>query len=264
MRGLFDFMQLVANENMKTYRRIRTWIMLGILLVLAAGTTIVFYSITDEIPNMWMVTELEATFLSSLITIFVVIVAAESVASEFSTGTIKLLLIRPWSRSKILLSKYISLMLLAVFFTAVVFVFTVLMNMIVFGYSSELELAVGSADNMAPLPYMLMFYLYNFISLVVVATLAFMISSVFRSSGLAIGLSIFLTVGGGNILVAVLGMFQADLVDYILFTHLDITGHLSAGETEYTLGFSLGVLAVYYAIFMVLAWYVFKKRDVAA
>ena len=48
-----------------------------------------------------------------IIAVFVIIVAAGMVSSEFSWGTIKLLLIRPISRSKILLSKYLTLLLFA-------------------------------------------------------------------------------------------------------------------------------------------------------
>ena len=45
------------------------------------------------------------------ISIFTIIVAAGIVANEFSTGTIKLLLIRPVSRFKILCSKYVGSLL---------------------------------------------------------------------------------------------------------------------------------------------------------
>jgi ABC-2 type transport system permease protein len=62
-----------------------------------------------------------AVNLITMVTIFTVIVAAESVAGEFSGGTIKMLLIRPASRSKILLSKYISIFTFAVLLLAVLF-----------------------------------------------------------------------------------------------------------------------------------------------
>ncbi|MCS0542579.1 ABC transporter permease, partial [Aeromonas veronii] len=48
-----------------------------------------------------------AAEIVSLITLFTIVVGASSVASEFTWGTIKLLLIRPVSRAKILLSKYL-------------------------------------------------------------------------------------------------------------------------------------------------------------
>lgn len=46
--------------------------------------------------------------------IFTIILAADSIAGELSGGTFKLLLIRPASLSKILLSKYISVFALSI------------------------------------------------------------------------------------------------------------------------------------------------------
>lgn len=71
-------------------------------------------------------------------TIFTALVAADSVAGEFTWGTIKLLLIRPWSRSKILLSKYISMVLFSLFSTLL---------LIVFGYGSALIFSSSAVDS---------------------------------------------------------------------------------------------------------------------
>ena len=46
--------------------------------------------------------------MTSFLNLFVVIVAASAVAEEFSRGTIKFLLIRPFSRSQILAAKAIN------------------------------------------------------------------------------------------------------------------------------------------------------------
>ena len=43
-----------------------------------------------------------------VITVFTIIIAGDILAGEFSSGTIKLLLIRPANRLKILIAKYIS------------------------------------------------------------------------------------------------------------------------------------------------------------
>src|SRR5699024_3977807 len=72
----------------------------------------------------------------SIISLFTIIIAAGVVAHEFRWGTIKLLLIRPISRSAILLSKYISVLLFALFtliFGAVMFL---IVGGIFFGFSS--------------------------------------------------------------------------------------------------------------------------------
>jgi ABC-2 type transport system permease protein len=259
---LFDYLQLVMNENMKIYRRVRTWIMLGILLLLAAAFTILLMAFETVKPSMWDVMQMEASFLIVFVTIFAVVVSAESVAGEFSTGTIKLLLIRPWTRSKILLSKYISLLLFAAFFTSVLFVFTLLLNLIVFG--TDPSFSFPGRDE-GPLQFMLTFYGYKLVELLMVVTMSFMISTVFRSGGLAIGLSIFLLLGGST-LAGILSVFDYEWPKYVIFVHMNLTQHLNGTPLieGVTLGFSLAVLAVYYIFFVALSWFVFNKRDVAA
>ncbi len=262
MSRLFDYMQLVLNENMKIYRRVRTWIMLGILLLLAAAFTFLLMAFETVEPSMWDVMQMEASFLIVFVTVFAVVVSAESVAGEFSTGTIKLLLIRPWTRSKILLSKYISLLLFAAFFTAVLFVFTLLLNLIVFG--TDASYSFPGRDE-GPLQFMLTFYGYKLVELLMVVTMSFMISTVFRSGGLAIGLSIFLLLGGST-LAGILSVFDYEWPKYVIFVHMNLTQHLNGTPLieGVTLGFSLAVLAVYYLFFIALSWFVFNKRDVAA
>lgn len=72
--------------------------MLGILAFCNAILPVLF-SMVDSggQTTLWDSVMLTASFTFYLCTIFSVIVAADSVAGEFSWGTIKLLLIRPWS-----------------------------------------------------------------------------------------------------------------------------------------------------------------------
>lgn len=236
--------------------------MIAITLVLPAAITIIGASVEGS-ADMWSYSWLEAQILLSLVTIFVVVVSADSVAGEFSSGTIKLLLIRPWSRSKILLSKYISLLLFALLLTVLLFGFTLLLNWAVFGSGAPEQFQ--NQGDMSHFAYMAALYGYEFIGLIITVTMAFMISTVFRSGGLAIGLSIFLLLSG-SMIASLFLLFDKPWVDYVLFLHMGLSQHLTGTPIIEggTLGFSLAVLAVYYAIFIALTWYVFNKRDVAA
>ncbi|WP_029192314.1 ABC transporter permease [Paenibacillus harenae] len=263
-----DFLQLVRNENMKIYKRSRSWIMLAILIASALLISIMWLSFGGRDTSMWEVISTESMILFVLLTIFSVVIAAASVAEEFTSGTIKLLLIRPWSRNKVLLSKYISILLFGLLQAAALFLSTLLINWICFGIYSSLDetqqgLLFPGGSN--PFAYMLMYYGMKLISLVVTVTLAFMISTIFRSGGLAIGLSLFLLLGVNNF-VLLLGFLDYKWIDYLLFMHLDLTKYIGATSLEdgSNLWFSLGILGAYYIIFVALTWYVFNKRDVAA
>ncbi|QMV43217.1 ABC transporter permease subunit [Cohnella cholangitidis] len=265
-----NFMNLVQNENMKIYSRIRTWIMLGlIVLIPILISIIVLLAGGGDDTSSWSMMLLESIFVFMLITIFTVVVASDSVAGEFSQGTIKLLLIRPWSRSSILLSKYIATILFAIGFTIVAFVVMLLVNIACFGYSSgSQELSDGMLTGISDWNFILQVYLFRFITLILIVTFGFMMSSAFRSSGLAIGLSIAFLLAG-NIITGLFAMADKPWVKYVLFMHLDLSSYINGGSGPIpnhptTLGFSLAVLAVYFVIFNAISWTVFTKRDVAA
>lgn len=253
---------------MKIYRRPATWIMFGFIVVIPIALSLIFYWAIGSRENAsnWSVMMVASQFLLPFITIFTVVKAAESVAGEFTWGTIKLLLIRPWSRSSILLSKYIATILFALFFTAVGFVVSLLISIALFGYT-------GSASDLSPTfqspwTFVLAYYGLQFVSLIVVVTFGFMMSSAFRSNGLAIGLSIVLLLSG-NLLTSLFALADKPWVKYVMFLHLDLTSYLNGGHgpvpnQDTTLGFSLAVLAVYVIIFNMISWTVFRKRDVAA
>ncbi|TFE22626.1 ABC transporter permease [Cohnella luojiensis] len=262
-----NFMNLIQNENMKIYRRVRTWIMLGIIVFLPILISLgVLAASGTDAGSSWSMMIIESTISLMLITIFTAVVASETVAGEFTWGTIKLLLIRPWSRSAILLSKYISTLLFALALTVITFVITLLINMAVFGSSDGEQLS--SVAGMSNMEYVLQFYLLQFVSLIIIITFGFMMSSAFRSSGLAIGLSIFLLFAG-SIITGLLAMTDKPWVEYILFMHLDLTSYINNAQGPFqnhpmSLGFSLGVLAIYFVVFNLISWSVFRKRDIAA
>lgn len=261
---MVNFMNLILNENMKIYRRLRTWIMLGFIVLLPPLISIGFYLGGGDNMSNWSMMMIESMVLFSLITIFTVVVAADIVAGEFTWGTIKLLLIRPWSRSMILLSKFLSTLLFALFFTVVAFLVTLLANLLVFGYNSDTAIIAG----MSNWEYVFQYYLFQFISLILIVTFGFMMSSAFRSGGLAIGLSISLLFAG-NLITSLFAMANKAWVKYVLFMHLDLTPYIegkagSIPNHPTTLGFSLSILLAYFVLFVAVSWLVFRKRDITA
>ncbi|RED65044.1 ABC-2 type transport system permease protein [Cohnella lupini] len=263
-----NFWKLVQNENMKIYRRVRTWIMLGIIvgLPILISLGVVAASGSDSVSS-WEMMLNESMISFILITIFTVVVASETVAGEFTWGTIKLLLIRPWSRSAILLSKYLSTLLFALLFAVVTFIVTMLINMAVFGSMDQSEI-LSRFFGLSAIEYMLQYYLLQFLGLVIIVTFGFMMSSAFRSSGLAIGISISLLFMG-SIITGLFSMTDKAWVEYILFMHLDLTTYIGNKEGPFinhpmSLGFSLAVLAGYFILFNLISWTVFRKRDIAA
>ncbi|MCV4233392.1 ABC transporter permease [Virgibacillus sp. LDC1] len=257
---LNNFTRLVANENMKIYYRVRTWVMLGILLLFNAAMPTMLY-FTNAPMDVWTVFTWTESFTIYLSTIFTVIVASDIVAGEFAGGTIKLLLIRPWSRGKILLSKFTSLILFGLLCAGITAVVGIAMSLLLFsgntGLSGGFE---GSSMNNS-----LLLLLTDTIQALVISLIAFMLSTVFRSGGLAIGLSL-LVLFTKDIFGFIFNPERFEWAKYLLFLHTDLSGYIQSpvGPGGVGLGFSITILGVYCLLFMLISWLVFTKRDVAA
>ncbi|WP_058301412.1 ABC transporter permease [Gorillibacterium timonense] len=307
-------LNLIRNENMKIYNRVRTWILIGLLVIAAVLTAILSYSITDHSNRDWQsearsqiesfqsglnsenqmvkksserivkVAEyrlehnippaddqiwggvLNAASLIILVSIFTVIIAADIVAGEFSTGTIKLLLIRPAVRAKVLLSKYLATLLFSLLLLALLFGSAFLTNGFLLGFGAVdtpyLYLGGdGLVHERSMILHVFSAYGLECVSLLMIVTMAFMISTVFRSSSLAIALSLLVLLLSS---VLVLALNKYDWMRYYLFANTDLTQYLN-GTPPFegmTLGFSIAVLSVYFVLFNALSWLLFTKRDV--
>ncbi|SDK29422.1 ABC-2 type transport system permease protein [Sediminibacillus albus] len=209
---------------------------------------------------------IDNSMLSALLSLFTIIVAAGIVAHEFRWGTIKLLLIRPVSRTKILFSKYVSVLLFALTSLVFLLLFSWLTGAVFFGVNGiNPTLVLNSGDGfvqVSALHEITRSYGFSLVNLVMMSALAFMISSIFRNSGLAIGFAIFLMMAGSSIM----GFFlQYDWAKFILFANTNLDQYYRGTPLieGMTLPFSVMVLLVYYLVFLVLSWVFFTKRDVA-
>ncbi|MBD7984027.1 ABC transporter permease [Sporosarcina sp. Sa2YVA2] len=203
--------------------------------------------------------------LGGTVLLLTVIVAAGIVASEFSQGTIKMLLTRPVKRWKILTSKFLTVNLFGILLMVIGFIVYIVLSMILFKSGAGQELTwngkeVVEVSIWSKSLYML---LLSFGNVFVITTFAFTIGSVFRSSSLAIGLSLFIYFSG-SMVSALLARYE--IAKYLLFTHMDLTQFETGMKLveDITMPFSLAVLAVYMVIFLIISYTTFVKRDITA
>jgi ABC-2 type transport system permease protein len=316
---VIKLLSLLQNENMKIYRRLRTWILIGILIAITCSFSIISkltdsgtnagwesraqirleanqaylaestrlpvlaqeeirrsilldqYRLEHDIPpsenTVWGMV-MSMSVLIQLVTIFTVVIAADIVAGEFAAGTIKLLLIRPAGRSKILLSKYISVSLFSLLLLVMLFASSFLVNGILYQFSEigSPYLHVGKdmiVEESSMVLHVMNTYGLKCIELIMIVTLAFMISTVFRSSSLAISMSL---------LFLFLGQATTNFLSYWswgrfwLFANTDLTQYIEGKPLMegMNMTFSIIVLVAYFLLFNFLSWTIFQKRDVAA
>ncbi|MGV8982414.1 ABC transporter permease [Clostridium sp.] len=203
----------------------------------------------------------------SLIALFAIVMGGKIVANEFSEGTIKLLLIRPSKRWKILLSKYISVIGYTLLMLLVLFIVSFLVGGILFSFSGAgtpfITNSSGKITEVNMIVHIMQLYGLKSINLIMMVTLAFMISTVFRNSAMATGVGVFLLTVG-NVITMILTKYNWS--KYILFTNTDLNQYIS-GEPlvkGMTMKFSIIVLIVYFVIFNVISYIGFTKRDIVA
>lgn len=306
---------LIQNENMKIYRRPRTWILAAILLAIVIAAGIIIHHVSPEVPsNQWrhkVQQQIDTTkkvpksakgiqailgnthvlqydlnhninpyeknswtfmgsmsLLTALVTLFVVIIAGDIVAGEFTWGSIKMLMVRPHPRWSILLSKYLASILFMVALMVEVLIASWLVGGLFFGFGGFDTVSVTSGvhgqiivDKVSVQTMEL--YGLRILHVLLIMTIAFMISTIFRSSALAIGISIFVlfavNVAGGI-------FTQYDWMKYLIFPNLALAQYLNqpTGMLKgMTLPFSLIVDLVYWLIFLIVTWWIFQKRDIA-
>lgn len=229
------------------------------------------YRIKHDLPpadqfgkNAWTYVETNANLLQ-LVGVFVIIIATTIVSAEYKHGTIKLLLIRPPSRLKVLLSKYFTVQLYSLFLIAVLFILSFILGAIFFGLNNDyvyLAYQNGEVIERSQFANMVSYYLAHCAMFVVLGTLSFAISTVFRSEAISIAISVLAYVVGASI-TSIL-MFFFDWAKYLLFAN-DPAQYFAETPTfieGMSLGFSLTVLVIYWAIFLAVALIVFQKREV--
>ncbi|MCM3341245.1 ABC transporter permease [Paenibacillus sp. MER TA 81-3] len=218
------------------------------------------------------------TFMDNAVTLFipllVMAIASDIVSSERSTGTIKMLLTRPVRRWKVLLSKWIVLMM----FTGIIVILTALLAYLisgmVFGYGgwtfpiftgfslSGTEVNFDTVHIVPSWMYMLMQCGLIWFSSVVVAALGFMISVLVRSTAASI-VTLMATLIAGSILYNMASSWPT--AKYLFMLNLKLTDYLAgtpAPVEGMSLPFSLGVLAVWGIAGLFVAFRVFTKQDI--
>lgn len=228
------------------------------------------YRLENDLPspanNPWSAL-LNYSGLIEIVIVFVIIIAADMVAGEYTAGTMKLLLIRPHSRTSILFSKYIALSLFAIVMLTLLVVCGYSTNALFYGvgniHTTDLFLnQQGQVIQQNVLLQVIKMYGSSIIPIMSYVTLAFTISTILRNSALALGMSLFLMIVGNSMIEATA---KLEWLKYLPFANSDISlyiFHLPA-RPEMTLAFSITVLLIYIIALVLLSWNVFKRRDVS-
>lgn len=228
------------------------------------------YRINNDIPPLYKDTALgfvkSTAGYTGIITLFIIILSSSSVSQEYSWGTIKLLLIRPVSRWKFILAKFLSIIMNAFILYIMLFFTSLIIGLIVFGFDNTSLRYVyyfkGDIYDVSIFKHFIQYFGSKFIGVIMIASFAFMLSTLFRSNTLAITLSIIIQFTG-TLSSSVLSFLGKEFTKYIFFTNTNIYQYVEGTPSlGMSLSFSIGILFIYFVLFMTISIVVFQKRDI--
>lgn len=209
---------------------------------------------------------------SFFIILAIVIIAGTIVSEEFNKGTIKLLLVRPYSRVKILLAKFITCLIVLLISLISVAIIQTIVGGIIFGFESYGNEIVmynytnSSIEIVSTLQYLSIAALSILPEYLLLMTLAFTISTALTNTPMAIAVPLLGIIGAEMINGLVLNIYRkAEIALYFVTPHWDLSMYAFGKLPTYegvTLGFSISICVIYFAILLGISILTFKNRDI--
>ncbi len=237
-----------------------------------------YYVENDIDPITPTAAKFSVDFVESGITLFIplliIILAADLVSGEFSKKTIKILLTRAVPRWKILLSKFIALVSMTTLLVFMIWLISTLVSFMFFGkwgYGEPVITSFSSLQGGGSLnpiqtisrpEYIILSYSLLWFVCIVIASITLLISTLFDNSASAIGI-VMSTLIVGQLLQVFLSEWE--FVKYLFVTNLDLPSYLTQSYQPIeglNLTFSISVLSVWAIISLLIAFQVFKRKDV--
>ena len=204
------------------------------------------------------------------IIVVIIMIAGTIVSEEWSKGTIKLLLVKPYTRTQILLSKFLTVLIISAFVIVSTILMQILVGGILFGFESIFEpvvvynLSTNAIQEINIFAYLGIQTLTQLPIIILLATLAFAISTIFSNSALAITVSL-LGYMGASIINQLAIAYNLTFMKYFVTMNWDLSQYLFGG-LPYMEGMnlitSIIICVIYLLIMLIPTFIIFKKRNI--
>ena len=204
------------------------------------------------------------------IIIMIIMVTGTIVSEEFNKGTIKLLLIKPYKRSTILASKWITSLIMLFIIIISVLLMQFVVGGMVQGFDTFDTPAVvydhttNQIGKMNIVAYLGMQILGKLPIYVLLMTLAFAFSTIFANSALAITITL-LGYMGAPFVNALAQAYNLDWIKFFVTPNWDLTQYFFGGLPEFqglTPIFSIGIIIIYMLIMLIPTFVIFQKKNI--
>lgn len=192
------------------------------------------------------------------------------VSEEFSKGTIKLLLIKPYKRSTILASKFITSIIVAIIVILLVLLMQFVVGGLIQGFDSFrnptiiYDHTINNVKQINTIQYLTMQALGKAPMYILLMTLAFAFSTIFTNSALAITISLLGYMGSSVINMLALNL-KLNWIKYFVTPNWNLTEYFWGGIPTFegiTLPFSIAIIVIYMVIMLVPTFIIFQKKNI--
>lgn len=278
-----EFAAIFKNELIKTIRRPRSFIGFGVIIFICSMLQAAFYqdgkeilaTVTGQFENIFNVQGnilngnlICYVLLQTLIVqmpLLVAFVTGDLMSGETATGSIRFLLTTPASRTKIVIAKWLSGLMYTLLLLIVLGIFALIISRAIFGVGDLMAmnsegLTIIRADDINwRWGYSL---LIAFLALSVVSSLSTMLSCIMDNS-----ITPIVTVMAIIIIFTIIGMF--DMKSFDLIKPFLFTTHMISWRSLFedpipvsTIIYSCAILVLHIALFLGIAIYYFKRKDI--
>ena len=225
-------------------------------------------------------TDKQSAFQSGMINVFsnyelfiiimIVMIAGTIVSEEFNKGTVKLLLVRPYTRSKILCAKLITSILVLILTIFIIMLMQFLVGGITFGFD-DIQTTIAQYD--FNLNKVVTFSLWQYLGILLLAKLplyilinmiAFAISTIFTNSPLAIVISL-LGYMSTNIINALAQSYNIQILKYFITMNWNIDQYLFGALPPFegmNISLSIIICIIYFVAMLIPTFIFFKKKNI--
>lgn len=253
---------LVKQELYKIYKKKSTFILFGVLILIMILVAIMANKQPDILEPTQMFTTAYNAFAFALF--ILIIQAATIITMEFEYGTIKNLLLRNYSRTQVLISKWITLFIYSfILYVSTSFIAIVLKII----FHPNVSFSQNVIGNLSAIQALLGTGAGTFLSAWLLMSLVLLLSTIFRNTAVSVAIGIifyFVTSIVAGILFFAIEKWEwlkwnpfnmLNLSNQITIENLESSTHLTIPEL-------LAGNILYTAVLLFLVYFVFRKRNI--
>lgn len=204
-----------------------------------------------------------------LILVFGVMIAGSIVSEEYNKGTIKSLLITPYKRNTILLSKFITVLIMLLLFIIVTYFMDFIIGGCFLGFQSitnhvvTYNFSTNTLEIMGLFKYILIKTIAILPEIILLITLAFAVSTIIGNTAFAIVITF-----AGFIASSIINMFavyyKIEILKYFVTTNWNFNEYLFGATSQYGTSFTHAVIVciIYFLIMVITSFIVFKRKNI--